>query len=47
MVTVYLPPRVAKRLDTEWLDLKKEDRKAQKSHVVTEALEVYFKQLDG
>jgi hypothetical protein len=47
MVTVYLPPRVAKRLDTEWLDRKKEDRKAQKSHVVTEALEVYFKQLDG
>jgi hypothetical protein len=47
VVTVYLPPRVAKRLDTEWLDRKKEDRKAQKSHVVTEALEAYFKQLDG
>jgi len=47
MVTVYLPPKVAKRLDAEWLDRKKEDRKAQKSHVVTQALEAYFKQLDG
>ena len=47
MVTVYLPPKVAKRLDVEWLDRKKEDRKAQKSHVVTEALEAYFQQLDG
>jgi len=47
MVTIYLPPKVAKRLDAEWLDRKKEDRKTQKSHVVTEALEVYFKQLDG
>jgi len=46
MVTIYLPPRVAKRLDAEWLDRKKEDRKAQKSHVVTEALEAYFKSLD-
>jgi len=46
MVTIYLPPRVAKRLDAEWLDRKKEDRKAQKSHVVTEALETYFKSLD-
>jgi hypothetical protein len=47
MVTIYLPPKVAKRLDAEWLDRKKEDRKTQKSHVVTEALEAYFKQLDG
>ena len=47
MVTVYLPPKIAKRLDTEWLDRKKEDRKAQKSHVVTEALEAFFKHLDG
>jgi hypothetical protein len=47
MVTIYLPPKVAKRLDMEWLDRKKEDRKAQKSHVVTEALEAYFQQLDG
>jgi hypothetical protein len=47
MVTVYLPPKVAKRLDAEWLDRKKVDRKTQKSHVVTEALEAYFKQLDG
>jgi hypothetical protein len=47
MVTIYLPPKVAKRLDAEWLDRKKEDRKAQKSHVVTEALEAYFQQLDG
>ena len=46
MVTIYLPLRVAKRLDAEWLDRKKEDRKAQKSHVVTEALEAYFKSLD-
>ena len=47
MVTIYLPPKVAKRLDTEWLDRKKEDRKVQKSHVVTEALEAYFNRLDG
>ena len=47
IVTIYLPPKVAKRLDAEWLDRKKEDRKTQKSHVVTEALEAYFKQLDG
>ena len=47
MVTIYLPPKVAKRLDAEWLDRKKEDRKTQKSHVVTEALEAYFNQLDG
>ena len=47
MVTIYLPPKVAKRLDAEWLDRKKEDRRAQKSHVVTEALEAFFKQLDG
>ena len=47
MVTIYLPPKVAKRLDAEWLDRKKEDRKTQKSHVVTEALEAYFEHLDG
>lgn len=47
MVTIYLPPKVAKRLDREWLARKLDDRKAQKSHVVTEALEAYFQQLDG
>ena len=40
MVTVYLPPKVARHV--KWLDRKKVDRKTQKSHVVTEALEAYF-----
>lgn len=47
MVTIYLPVNVAKRLDREWLARKMEDRKAQKSHVVSDALEAYFKQLDS
>ena len=47
MVTIYLPPTVAKRLDREWLARKMEDRKAQKSQVVSDALEAYFRTLDA
>ena len=47
MVTIYLPATVAKRLDREWLARKMEDRKAQKSQVVSEALEAYFRTLDA
>ena len=47
MVTIYLPPAVAKRLDREWLARKMEDRKAQKSQVVSDALEAYFRTLDA
>jgi hypothetical protein len=46
MVTIYLPPHVAQRLDRAWLARKMEDRKAQKSHVVCDALEAYFQTLD-
>jgi hypothetical protein len=47
MVTIYLPPDVAQRLDRAWLARKMEDRKAQKSHVVRDALEAYFKTLEA
>ena len=47
MVTIYLPSPVAQRLDREWLARKMKDRKAQKSHVVCEALEAYFQTLDA
>ena len=47
MVTIYLPATVAKRLDREWLARKMEDRKAQKSQVVSDALAAYFRTLDN
>ena len=42
MVTVYLPPALVERLDQAWLERRMKDRKVQKSHLVTEALEAYF-----
>lgn len=42
MVTFYLPPALADRLDRAWLARRMQDRKVQKSHLVTEALEAYL-----
>src|SRR6266852_253206 len=47
MVTTYLPEPIVERLQDEWLKRVKVDKKAQKAHIITEALERYFKDLDG
>jgi hypothetical protein len=47
MVTTYLPEPLVERLQEEWLKRVKTDKKAQKAHIITEALERYFKDLDS
>jgi hypothetical protein len=47
MVTTYLPEPLVERLQEEWLKRVKADKKAQKAHIITEALERYFKDLDN
>jgi hypothetical protein len=42
MVTVYLPDELIHQLDQVYLKRRMQDRKAQKSHIVQEALERYF-----
>ena len=42
MATFYLPPALVDRLDRAWLVRRMQDRKVQKSHLVTEALEAYL-----
>jgi len=42
MATFYLPPALVDRLDRAWLARRLTDRKVQKSHLVTEALEAYL-----
>jgi hypothetical protein len=42
MATFYLPPALVDRLDRAWLARRMTDRKVQKSHLVTEALEAYL-----
>jgi hypothetical protein len=42
MVTVYLPPALVEELDQRWLERRRRDKKAQKSHIVAEALAQYF-----
>jgi len=42
MATFYLPPTLVDRLDRAWLARRLTDRKVQKSHLVTEALEAYL-----
>ena len=46
MVTVYLPEHLITALDRLYLQRRMTDRKAQKSHIVAEALQAYFKHLD-
>jgi hypothetical protein len=43
MATFYLPPALVDRLDRAWLARRMQDRKVQKSHLVTEALEAYLR----
>ena len=43
MATFYLPPALVDKLDRAWLNRRLKDRKAQKSHLVAEALEAYLK----
>jgi hypothetical protein len=43
MVTFYLPPALVDKLDRAWIERRLKDRKVQKSHIVTEALEAYLK----
>jgi hypothetical protein len=43
MVTFYLPPALVDKLDRAWIERRLKDRKVQKSHIVTEALETYLK----
>ena len=43
MVTFYLPPALVDHLDQVWIERRRRDRKVQKSHIVTEALEAYLK----
>ncbi len=43
MATFYLPPALVDKLDRAWLTRRLKDRKAQKSHLVAEALEAYLK----
>ena len=43
MATFYLPPTLVDKLDRAWLTRRLKDRKAQKSHLVAEALEAYLK----
>jgi hypothetical protein len=47
MVTVYLPPTLVDKLDRAWVERRRRDRKAQKSHLVAEALETYLKDFKG
>jgi hypothetical protein len=42
MVTMYLPPALVDKLDRAWVARRLRDRKVQKSHIVTEALEAYL-----
>lgn len=42
-VTIYLDPELASQLDQAWLRRKVKDKNAQKSHVVSEALEPFLK----
>ena len=46
MVTVYLPEHLITTLDRVYLQRRMQDRKAQKSHIVAEALHAYFEHLD-
>jgi hypothetical protein len=46
MVTVYLPENLITELDRVYLQRRMKDRKAQKSHIVAEALQAYFERLD-
>ena len=46
MVTVYLPEDLITTLDRVYLQRRMKDRKAQKSHIVAEALHAYFEHLD-
>jgi hypothetical protein len=46
MVTVYLPEELIHQLDQVYLQRRMKDRKAQKSHIVAEALTEYFKHFD-
>jgi hypothetical protein len=46
MVTVYLPENLITELDRVYLQRRMKDRKAQKSHIVAEALKAYFERLD-
>jgi hypothetical protein len=43
MVTFYLPPALVDKLDRTWVEQRLKNRKVQKSHIVTEALEAYLK----
>jgi hypothetical protein len=43
MATFHLPPDLIETLDQAWLDRRRTDKKVQKSHIVQEALEAYFK----
>ena len=42
MVTTYLPPHIVDRLHQVWLSRVQKDPKAQKAHIITEALERFF-----
>ncbi len=42
MATFYLPPALVDTLDRVWVERRMNDRKAQKSHIVAEALEAYL-----
>jgi len=42
MVTTYLPPHIVDRLHQVWLTRVQKDPKAQKAHIITEALERFF-----
>jgi hypothetical protein len=46
MVTTYLPVPLVERLQKEWLRRVQVDTKAQKAHIIAEALESYFRGLD-
>lgn len=45
--TFYLPPDLVVKLDDVWMEIRKRNRKVQKSHIVAAALQLALQEYDG